>query len=361
MLRFCFASLIFGNTSAFRPKILIFNFNINCSISQYRVVEWYNASYQKWNFWELSKFRLSGGEILLAEEEIKELLDELKRAENEVLELRKKLNKINHDKENLYKKRESLSNEIKAKIGELSGSKEKRNVLTKEVKEKKQQRDVLNAQITKEVAVIKTLKEEYEKIMKEKGLKSDPSELRKQIEGIEFKIQTEPMSFDKEQKLMKNIKDLRKKYNEVKVLAEKTNEIKVKSKEIDELKKKANALHKEVQQEAAQSQTFHEALISEYKGIDEFRKEEQEFQDKFEEYKNEFNLVNEELKKKLEVLREVKSKLEENKIEFQESVKEHEKKSLEEKKKEIDEKMSTGMKLTTEDILVLQRLEQGGR
>jgi uncharacterized coiled-coil DUF342 family protein len=33
--------------------------------------------------------------------------------------------------------------------------------------------------------------------------------------------------------------------------------------------------------------------------------------------------------------------------------------SLEEKKKEIDEKMSAGMKLTTEDILVLQRLEAG--
>jgi uncharacterized coiled-coil DUF342 family protein len=56
----------------------------------------------------------------------------------------------------------------------------------------------------------------------------------------------------------------------------------------------------------------------------------------------------------------VKSKLEENKVEFQESVREHEKKSLEEKRKEIDEKMSTGMKLTTEDILVLQRLEQTG-
>ena len=260
-------------------------------------------------------------------------------------------------KENLFKKREALGQQIKDRIRELTGSKEKRNVLTHEVKEKKKQRDLLNAQITTEVGLIKVMKDDYEKIKKEKGVINDPSEFLKQIDGIEFKIQTEPMSFDKEQKLMKNIKDLKKKYHEVKVLTDKTKEIREKSRIIDELKKKANALHREVQQEAAQSQTYHETLIEEYKSIDEHRKEEDELRQKFDEYKNEFNQVNDDLKKKLEALRTVKSKLEENKVEFQESVREHEKKSLEEKRKEIDEKMSTGMKLTTEDILVLQRLE----
>jgi uncharacterized coiled-coil DUF342 family protein len=298
---------------------------------------------------------------LLAEDEVKILLEELKRTETDVLELRKKLNKINADKESLFKKREALGQQIKDRIRELTGSKEKRNVLTHEVKEKKKQRDLLNAQITTEVGLIKVMKDDYEKLKKEKGVINDPSEILKQIDGIEFKIQTEPMSFDKEQKLMKNIKDLKKKYNEVKVLADKTKEIRDKSRIIDELKKKANALHKEVQQDAAQSQTYHEALIEEYKGIDEFRKEEQELREKFELYRNDFNQVNEELKKKLEALRSVKGKLEENKIEFQESVKEFEKKSLAEKKKDIDEKMKTGMKLTTEDLLVLQRLEQTGR
>ena len=78
---------------------------------------------------------------------------------------------------------------------------------------------------------------------------------------------------------------------------------------------------------------------------------------KFDVYKKDFNEVNTELKTKLDGLRAVKKKLEDNKIEFEESVKEYEKKSLDERKREIDEKMKTGMKLTTEDLLILQRLE----
>lgn len=294
---------------------------------------------------------------MLEELEIKQLLDDLKRKEKEVLELRKKLNKINKDKEGLYSKREALGKEIKARIKELTGSKEKRNILTKEVREKKKQRDSFNSQVNKEVAAIKKLKGEYAKIKSDMGIKNDPSELKRRMDAIEFKIQTEPMNFQREQAMMKQIKDLKKKYNEVKVLVEKGKEIKKKSREIDDLKKKANALHKEVQEQAAQSQSHHEALIEKYKGIDEFRNDEKELREKFDVYKDNFNEVNEELKKRLEELRAIKKKLEDNKIEFEESVKEYEKKSLDERRKEIDEKMKAGMKLTTEDLLILQRLE----
>ena len=291
---------------------------------------------------------------MLDENEIKQLLEELKATEKDVIELRKKLNQASKRREEIFSRKDSVSGQIRSRIGELSDSKVKRNQITNEVREKKRQRDEYNSKINAEVAVIKKMKADFEAVKSKLGLKDDPKDLTRQIEQLEFKMQTDAMSFDKEQKVMKTIKELKKKAGEAKELIDKSREIRNKSKEIDDLKKIANGLHKEIQDEAAKSQSHHEELIEKYKSIDEIRKGEDELKEKVEEFRKEFNTVNDEMKVKLDKLKGIKQKLEENNVAFEESVREKTKVNLDEKRKEVEAKMKGGKTLTTEDLLILQ-------
>jgi uncharacterized coiled-coil DUF342 family protein len=120
------------------------------------------------------------------------------------------------------------------------------------------------------------------------------------------------------------------------------------------LKRKANAVHKEIQDEAARSQKEHEALIEKYKSIDEIRKGEGAVKDQVDEFKKEFAAANDELKAKLDRMNEIKKKLDEEKVHYEENVKEKKKANLDERRREVEQKMREGKTLTTEDLLVLQ-------
>ena len=291
---------------------------------------------------------------MLDENEVKVLLDDLKKTESEVIELKKKLTQINKRKDDLFSKKDGVSGDIRARINELSESKVKRNQLTNDVKSKKKLRDELNAKINSEVALIKKMKDEYEAVKQKLGLKEDPKDLGRQIEQLEYKMQTEPMSFDKEQKMGKMIKELKKTYKAGKDLIDKATAVRNKSKEIDQLKKEANAVHREIQEGAAQSQSHHEALIEKYKSIDEIRKNEEGIRGDVDSFRKEFSEANDELKLKLDALKAIKTKLDENKIAFEENVKEKNKNDLDARRKEVEVKMKSGKKLTTEDLLLLQ-------
>ena len=69
------------------------------------------------------------------------------------------------------------------------------------------------------------------------------------------------MSFEKEKEIMKQIKTIKKKYNEVKVISTVFEQIQKLSKEIDTLKKQADETHKKVQSRAKESQEKHEHII----------------------------------------------------------------------------------------------------
>ena len=209
---------------------------------------------------------------MLSEDETKELIEQLTKAKDEVRALKDKLNSINKHKENWYNKKNDINKQISDKIGGVRGAKHKRNDLTSQVKELKNQRNDLNKQINDRISEIKKLKDDYKAACEKHHVQGDPSLLKKQIDGMEFKLETEQMSFDKEQKLRKEIKKIQKQYSEMKEVTTIWESAKNKSKEIDKLKKEANRIHKQVQEMAQLSQGHHEELIGESKEIDDLKK-----------------------------------------------------------------------------------------
>ncbi|RME52858.1 hypothetical protein D6783_03530 [Candidatus Woesearchaeota archaeon] len=291
--------------------------------------------------------------------DVQELLQELKRAREEVEQLKKKLSAVNKEKEAWFREREEVGKKIAQHIEAIKEEKQVRNSLTGEVKDLKKRRDEINAIINKEVGEIKALKARYKALLERSKIKGDPAKMLKNIEALEYKLQTVPMSFEAEQRLMKTIKELKKKQEALKEVSALHKRIREKSKQIDTIKAEANAIHRKIQDQAAESQSHHEDLIKQSKEIDELRKKERELYEKFLAQKNTYNELNTQLKEKLAFIKAIKEKLKEQNVQVEKSRAEEEKKTIKERAKEVEEKMARGEKLTTEDLLILQRTQGG--
>src|SRR3989338_2377567 len=277
-----------------------------------------------------------------------------------VQELKAKLNAINDEKEKWFAKRLEIGNQIKAEIQKIKDSLGKRNALSATVQHEKKKRDELNKIISEKVKEAKSLQGDKKEEVKVER-KMHPEELRKQIAGLEKRIETEGLSFDKEKQLMKTINTLRKQYATAMKAEEGWAKSRGVSKEISDLKKQANEAHKVVQESAKESQTKHESLITESRKIDELKKVEKEAHDKFMELKKQFNDTSIQLKMLLPELREMRETRKKQRFEQERSAEEQNKKTLAEKIRTVEEKLKSGgkkVKLTMEDLLAFQGMKE---
>ncbi|MBN1646190.1 hypothetical protein JW868_04085 [Candidatus Woesearchaeota archaeon] len=286
--------------------------------------------------------------------EANELVEQLGKVREEIENLKQSLSSLNKDKELWFKKKSDISKDITDKISELKGTKNKRNHLTKSVKDLKLERDNLNTQIKNLISELKQSKASLDEERKKTTMKGSPILFKKEIEKLEFTLETNPMSFAKEQKIMKQIKDLKKKHDEFGVIIKLMDDVRDKSKEIDKLKKKANGLHKKIQEIAGESQTEHEGLIESSKEIDSLKEKEEEAREKFSQYKKQYSEVNAQLKARIDELKALKSKLGDHDVEEKKERYKQDLKVLKKKEVEVEEKLKKKQKLTTEDLLVLQ-------
>lgn len=297
---------------------------------------------------------------MLSKQERKELNKKLKDFRDEVADIREDLNLLNEEKEKWFKKRNDISNKIKVSIKELKFAKGERDNLTKQVKDSKQRRGELNEDIKKKIEDIKKLNSEKNDIAKKYKIEGDPSKIKEEIERLEFILETNVMSFDKEKALMKQIKDKKKQYEKVKVLTDVFDRIHKLSQEIERMREKADKSHKKTQERAGKSQEKHEEMIHASKELNELRKQELDSFKIFNQLKKQFYLVNDYLKQKLIELNSIKEKLDEAELTDIERKKIKITKELKEKEREVEEKIKSKKKLTTEDLLIFQKIEEKG-
>lgn len=283
---------------------------------------------------------------------VEELLKKLDVARREVQEFKEKVAAANKKKEAAFQKKQEVSKQISGKIEHLLGGKKVRNELTSDVQELKKERDKLNQQIKEKVAEIKEMHSKSSTTDFDK--KNNPALLKKQIEKIEFRLETQPMGFDAEQKLTKQLKEFKKRYASVKDKAEGMIALRQKSKEIDKLKKEANKYHRQVQERAQESQQKHEKLLGSSDEIDSLKKEEDDRYQDFLKEKEKYTEINQQLKEKVAQLQTIKEELNKNNVKVQDTQRQEDLKTLQERAKDAEQKVKDKKKLTTEDLLALQ-------
>ena len=283
----------------------------------------------------------------------KELFAALDKLKNEVNSSRNELNKIDDEKESWFEKKDELSDDIREKIKDIKENKKKRDDFTNRVKKLKEKRNEFNQEIRKKISELVKLKEGMKKLTKNSKVK-DPYKIKGEIDGIEVKLETEAMSFEKEKQLSKKLKLLKKLFHEASAIIDAIDKIKKLNSEIDSSKKNSQNVHNEIQKLAKESQKLHEGIIKSSKEIDELKIKEEEAFKNFVNLKKDFNNVNNKLKEKLSEMGVIREKINKFKLEEDEKRKLKEITLIKNKEQEIEEKVKTGKKLTTEDFLVFQ-------
>lgn len=275
----------------------------------------------------------------------KEMKGGIRALKNDVSGMRDSIDRLMREKEGYYRAKEDLSRKIGELIARIKELKSQRDSLTKQVKEKKEGRDKLNSLAKAESEALNALVPEKQGMMKKRKIRLPLSEIAREIESLEFKIETEGYTFEREKSEMRKIKELKAQFRDSKEIREFIEKISAKQHLLREYRKKANSLHSEIKSLSAESQRLHEEMLAVSKQIDWLKPQRDEAAKKWAEKKDEISRLNLLLREKLQALGHAKAEMDRmdmQKIKIREA--------------EAEEKIRRGGKLTTEDLLVFQEL-----
>jgi uncharacterized coiled-coil DUF342 family protein len=283
-----------------------------------------------------------------------ELIGELedKRARhNADAEMHRRLrDELNDKTKEWAERRDDLNSQVRKLIDEANIKRESRDKLNSEVREAKAQRDEWNRKFN-------DLSDKAINLRREKMPKSGLSirKFKAELRALEKKHMTSVMSAAKEKALMKEMSQLDAKIKEIEREIEQFSEVKTAEKETRDAKDNAENFHRKVSESAEKAQIEHDAMLKLYEEADRARKEADSAQEKFIEAKL---AADEEHREHIEHIRQVHDF---DKIIT--GIRDKGRKARQEKddtsaKKEADEiyeKFRSGEKLSTEDIMVLQK------
>lgn len=280
----------------------------------------------------------------------------------------KETSQVNEDAGKSFSKLLSEKKDLEKTLKELT---RERDTLNDQAKEQKQVRDELNAsrkeildealeyrkqrdEINQEVKKYKKLRDETNQKLKKlewSSGKRDIMQIQDEIKKLDKTIETKVMDIRKENELVKRVTDLQKKLQTME-------EDESTQKEALELKEQSESYHAKVVEFSDQAQETHEKMLTYFQKIDEIRVKADEAHAQFISTREKASAKHEEVKTVLKEIRGKNKGL--DKAKAKERRKEDiitEKKNLQEKEKaeEIYRKFREGKKLTTEELLLLQK------
>jgi uncharacterized coiled-coil DUF342 family protein len=206
-----------------------------------------------------------------------ELEDKRNKLNQEAEAHRKKRDRLNQETKRFAEQRDQLNSQVKKLLQEANRFKEKRDELNGKVKEEKLVRDTL----TKEYSGHKA---KLDKVKKSRVSSSDEvsvGKLKKELHGLEFKQQTSVLEADKERVLIERISYIKRQIKKKEREMEGNEEIRDLVQAVREAKKKMDESHQRVNEFADLAQKEHDQMIERFTQSDKIRKEADGCQEKF--------------------------------------------------------------------------------
>lgn len=276
--------------------------------------------------------------------------------EQRVAELSYELATINENRDRLSfeakrwaEKRDALHEQIKNLRVEANKLKEKRDKLNDQVKELKNLREHAKTELRTRNVHLSELKKKLETLLERMPRKS-MREIKKEINGFEWEIQTTHLTLKEEKSLIDRVKPLEAQllvHNQLLTL--KNNHVKLKT-ERETLGLNAKLYHKQLSELAEQSQSFHENMFETLNKIQAFQSEADSAHQKHVQMKQEVKDFNKKHIKLSHQITTLKQKLHQVEEEKQNKRKLEISKDLEET---ALDKLRRGEKLTWEEFKIL--------
>jgi len=280
-------------------------------------------------------------------EEMKKKKDEFQIKANE---LKKKRDELHLQSKRLAGERDELNSKIRELRNKIGEHKRRRDEFNERVKHAKEQRNEVNKKL---IAVKKRIKD-LEK-QRELRVGVNLNRLKQNLRKLENEQMTQPMSSQKEKKLIETIAELHKQIREQEELLNKDPRLKEALEEEKILRQKAEKQHELVEKLAKRAQEEHQNMIDLLKSVDNMVRRVNEIQEKIVMTKIEADKIHREFIDHVNKIHELERQI--TKIES----KQRRKKKLAEvtttQKEAIDifERFKRGEKLSTEDLMILQK------
>ena len=269
---------------------------------------------------------------------------------NKSEEYKNKRNDLNLEASKCATNRNELNTRTKELIDEAQQLKKLRDENNEKVGEAKLKRDELNEEANKVYA-------EVDKIRKDLNLGDGPSlkEMKREIDQLEFKQQTEVLKTSQERELVEKIAKMTEELKRKKSQLEGSSELKSLLEKAQVLRDEAAVFHNNVKEAAEAAQQYHDKMIKIFKEADAIRAESdaahKEFvkaQEAADEQHRLFIQSQKEIREINKLIIGLKRKTKETK---DETIREQTKKEAE----EVYNQFKLGEKLNTEDLMLLQR------
>jgi len=265
-----------------------------------------------------------------------ELLDEKRDFEKKLREITVVRDNLNEEAKVHREERDKLNSQIRENLDKALKYRDERDTINKDVQKYKKLRDEVH--------------QEYKKIEWASG-RRDIVKIQDEIKRLEKTIETRVLDIRKENELVNKVTDLRKKLHTLQE-DEETRE------EALELKEKSESYHAKVVELSDSAQETHEKMLEYFRKIDEIRSQADEAHQKFIKTRDTANEEHEKVKSALGDIRRLNKGL--DRVKAKERNRESEivrKQNKEEKEKaqDIYQKFLEGKKLSTEELLLLQK------
>jgi uncharacterized coiled-coil DUF342 family protein len=259
-------------------------------------------------------------------------------------------NRLNAEASQFATRRDELNTKTRALIDSAQQSKDKRDEYNKLVSENKDKRDSLNEQANTFLAKADQIKRKFRV---SGGLSL--SELKREIDQLEFRQQTEVVSTEKERELVDRIAHLWEEYRKKRVELENNTELKEALDNAHQLREEASEFHKQLTENADRAQECHEQMLKCFKQADKIRAEadvaHKEFvraQESADEQHQKYIKMEKELRDYDKIILSLKKRTKEAR-ESRERV------DVLKRAEEVYAMFKDGQKLETDDLLLLQR------
>jgi uncharacterized coiled-coil DUF342 family protein len=267
--------------------------------------------------------------------------------------LKKELDQLNNEASNWAQKRNAIHEQIESLREEAKNLKEKRNSTNQKVQELKSLREKTKTDQKEKCAQLSKTEEKM-RVLIEKKPPRHLCNIQKDIETIDWKIQTTPLSVKEEKVLVDQVRTLEKQRVIQKRLQELRDTKMIIQTEERTLAIRTKLSHEKLAELAEQSQKFHEQMVDRLNKAQNLKAEADTAHQK---YMGLRQKANESHQKYVEVLQQIKF----IKQEIQKKDKEQQAKRQQELRKEVtqkaQEKMSRGEKLTWDEFKLLTEQE----
>jgi len=272
-------------------------------------------------------------------------------------DLQDKANQFKRNRDELHEKSKKLArerDEINAKVrqmrNQISEHKKKRDEYNERVKHAKEQR---NEFTTGHLDLKKKIKDLEKDRFTTSGV--NLNEWKQQLRKLENEQMTQPMSSQKEKKLIETIKELHMKIKEQEEALNKDPKLKKAVEEEKLLKQKAEKQHELLEKMAKKAQEEHQAMIEILKQLDNLVKKTTDIQEEIVVTKIEADKVHKEFIDHVNNIHELEKNIQTTEKKREKKKKLADVSAAQKEATEVYERFKRGEKLSTEDLMLLQK------